>query len=1596
MKRSLSIAFLCMTFMFMYSRINAQVSAGFTSGIPTGCSPLIVSFTDASTGNPASWRWDLGNGTISTLRNPTATYFNPGSYTVKLVVRGSSGTDSLIRQQFVTVYRKPVVSFSAADSSGCFPLMVNFTDQSSAGSGSIGAYAWDFGDGSTSTEVNPSHLYTLAGNFTVSLRVTNSNGCSNSYANTAYIHVTAGVHAAFSNNSASTCEASPVIRFVNSSTGPGNLSYEWHFGDGQVSALANPIHTYTMPGSYAVTLITMSPQGCRDTMVKQNLISFGLVHSVFTAPDNICARALFSPVNNSVPAPGSVLWTFGDGTSSTQLTPLKAYATPGSYRIRLINDFGGCHDTAWHNIVVRVSPVASFAANTVNGCKVPFTANFTPSATGNNTYAWSFGDGGTSVVRNAAHTYTTAGQYTVRLVVTNSAGCSDTLTRTNYINIQRPTIVIDGFPRTGCFPLTVRPTAVVTANQPITTWLWNFGDGTTSSQQNPAHSYTRAGTFTVTLTITTLGGCTQTLSIPAAVRTGGKPDAGFLVQPRDVCASQAVIFTDTTRGNVDQWLWSFGDGDTSTVQNPRYNYVDTGFFSVTLVVWSNTCADTVTLNHIVHIKPPIAIFDVVHDCRRPMVKQFYEQSIGATTWSWNFGDGQVSTQRQPVHTYASLGSYSVTLTVTNGTCSYTARKTVRVLDENPVIIADRNAVCKDNGVNFRATGVNVANISAWNWDFADGSLNDTTPSIASHIYHERGTFTVRLNTRDALGCNDTASVVINIYGPRADFIATVPSACLGSGPTIFTDRSITDGTNAINRYSWNYGDGVMDSSPAGPFTHNYTAAANYTVQLAIRDAFGCSDTISKDAAILISRPSVNFYSPDTSSCKNIPVSFINASSGNGLRFNWTLGDGATSTDINPVHSYVSTGTYGVKLIAVDEYGCRDSLARPSYIRISMPTAAFTVSDSLGSCPPLAVIFTNHSINQSAVSWDFGDGNSSSLENPVHNYTMPGTYLAKQTITGPGGCEDVFFRKIVVKGPTGTFHYTPRIGCNPLNVTFTAVTQNRSSFLWDFTDGSTEYGNDSTVMHTYTTAGDYIPRMVLTDALGCNVLIEGADTIHVIGVSAAFTTAHSVLCDAGDVTFINETVSNDYIADWHWQFGDGSSSDEQQPIHHYALPGVYNVSLLAIAQQGCSDSVSQAASVTVYQRPLIAIAGDTSACVPANARFAATIGRGEADSLRWNWNFGNNTTASLQSPADVMYAAAGNYVVTVIVTDQHQCSDTSHHPYVVHALPNVNAGPDLAYCLGTPSALHVTGAESYHWEPLPGLSCIDCDGPLAAPGNPTVYSVSGTSIFGCISSDSVKVTPRYPFHVRVSDPDTLCLGETMRLTASGAAQYQWTPASSLSDPRSASTLAKPLTTTTYIVTGSDEDHCFTDSASIFVKVYPMPTVNAGADLSLAVGSAITMHGSGSADISNWSWTPAYNISCVNCTDPEVRPRHSTDYTVKVSNEGGCTAADQVSIFVTCNNGNLFIPNTFSPNGNGMNERFYLRGRGISGVRSLKIFNRWGEVVFERNNFNINDAASGWDGTFKGKQLASDVFVYTCEVICENMETLEYKGDITLIR
>ncbi|WP_170971087.1 PKD domain-containing protein [Ilyomonas limi] len=1611
MKKPIHFLQLCTVVLLSLFAVSAkaQPHAAFSSDVIQGCSPLVVQFTDNSTGDPTEWLWDLGNGTKSTNQSPSAVFLNAGTgtitYTIKLVVKNSIGADSVVKERYISVYSNPQVAFTSDITQGCPPFIAHFTDQSKNGSGTVTSWLWDFGEGTVSTEQNPSHTYSLPNIYTVSLTATNSEGCKQTYTWEKYIQVADTVNADFDYKYTNICQSPAPIAFTNRSSSATPLSsFNWTFGDGQTSSDSAPSHTYNNIGTYKVQLVAVNNSGCKDTIIKS--LTIGKAGADFTYnTSTACTNSAVAFTNTSSTIPASVSWDFGDGTTSTIISPNHIYKNAGKYTVTMRADFGSCVSSIKKDITIQNRPSVAFDVSKTDICQLPYKVQFTNRSTDAVTYKWTFGDGQTDAAINPEHAYTAAGFFDVKLVASSANGCADSITQKQAVRVGPPVINSLGgnLPVSGCVPQAINPKPNITSAEPIVKYKWNFGDGTTSEEANPTHVYNKEGVFAVQLIVFTASGCSDTLTLEKAVIAVMSPVAGFSASPLDVCAKSAVTFTDSSRGTVTDWSWQFGDGSTSTLPNPVHKYGDTGYFKVTLVVSNNQCRDTITKEKYVHIRPPVAAFYYKIDCAEPYKRTFKETSKGALSWQWDFGDGTSTTTPSPLHNYSTTGTYNVQLIVKNEQCSDTAKQVLRIVDEHPTFsyAMAGEAACRNDAVNFAAANFNGESISSFSWNFGDSTpVNTSSNPTPTHQYAAAGNFAPQLITTDVLGCKDTIDnkVAIKVFGAKAGF-SNLAGICINS-TAAFTDTSKSDGAHPITKWEWSYGDGKTSSYTTAPFNHLYDTAGYFNVKLTVYDSYGCKDSVVKTKAIQVTNPVADFTSAAPVKCVGNNISFVNKAVGESLVYSWNFGDNtAASSDASPVHTYKNEGLYGVKLNVTDKYGCKAEMDKQNFVTISNPKAAFKMNGPTeGTCPPLIVKPTNASTSFTSVSWIFGDGAIAAMANPTHIYTQGGNFEMKLIAKGYGECYDTATQLIKLKGPSGSFSYDILKGCNPTTVTFNAITKNATKVIWDYSDGNVDEGMESTKKHTYNEYGQYIPKLVITDNAGCQVGIENPDTIYISGIKPAYLFSTQTACDSSMAGFADASTPYwDKVKSYQWSFGDGTVSDDKNPIHYYKVSGKYRTTLTVNTAFGCTDSLSQMVDVTVHTSPVASITAPDSLCVATLATLKANDAA-KAPTTTWQWALNKSTSIGTAQNALYQFNEPGAFVLSSVATTSFGCTDTATHRLFVVAAPNINAGIDTFVCKGGATLLSATGANKYHWSSQSNLSCANCASTMVSPSEASQYIVTGNNGFGCLASDTVNVRVIEPVNV-IAQNDTLCLGENATLQVSGAKLYNWSPAVFLSDATSGAPVFKAAkdTTITYTVTGTDEKKCFADTKNVTVKVYPIPHIEiADKQIDLNVGSSVQLMMKSSADITQWRWSPSTFLSDASAQNPIATPKQSITYTCVASNNGSCFARDQISINVMCNQANMFVPNTFSPNGDGINDHFFPRGQGVFNIKSLRVFNRWGQVVFEKNNFLPNVENDGWDGTFKGQPLASDVYVYMIEITCDNNAVVPFKGNVTLLR
>ncbi len=1423
--QSLGKTILCISLLLCSVVGYGQVTADFTAPTTSGCSPLIVNFQNLSTGSGLTYQWSLGNGNTSVSENPSASYINPGTYTVTLTTTGSGGTETEIKTGFITVFTPPTPDISPSQNIGCYPFTVSFSDLSAGGDSPIASWSWDFGDGGTSTDQNPSHLYTTPGVFDVTLLLVDANGCA---ANMSFADIIESNDnaptAEFTGNPTITCLPPSDVAFANTSFGgTGSLSYIWDFGDGNTSNGTNPNNTYSAPGTFDVSLTVIDDLGCSNTLLAPDYIEIVDNISIDFVANNTspCLGNQVSFVDISSPTPTSWEWDFGDGNTSTNQFPTHLYSTPGTYEVSLNAIYSSsCQGTEVKAgyITVGEIPFVDFTADVTAGCETPFPVQFTNGSLGSGPldYIWSFGDGNISTDENPLNVYANNGVFNVSLTATNSAGCSNTVTESGYINVSvtQADFLPDVFGF--CQPLDVNFTDASISGSTIVNYEWDFGDGGTSTLQNPTYVYADTGIFDISLVITNDLGCTDTLIRSNYIFVYTPPNANFLDNDTVICPGE-IDFTDLSTNTTD-WFWNFGDGESSTEQFPTHEYQDTGHFNVTLIALNNGCSDTLEVLNMIYVSPPIASLNYSFDCDQPNTFTFNNQSYGYTDWSWQLPDNTTSTDDPLTLTFPDPGFYIIHINTSNDTsgCVDSARDTVHVTELQAGFSAANTQGCGPLDVVFTDESVDAI---SWEYYLGDGNAYSQQQN-PTYSYSEIGTYSVSQVVTDINGCTDTISQpnLVTVTGSVINFGIDTTFGC-ETLSVQFAD--LTDPPGTVTDWLWDFGDGntSTDSNPL----HVYQDAGLFDVSLTITDIGGCTSILEQpDLVNYIPYPSPAFSVNTTIGCIGDVFTFNNNSTGNAVNYLWNFGDGGTSTDVSPTHNYSFEGTFSVTLTAFNANGCDSSITEIALLDIQHPDADFSAFPTFAFCPPLLVGFTDLS-STDAISWfwSFGDGSSSNLQNPSHIYTESGLFSVFLVVTNSNGCTDTIFEPdlIELSGPSGEFDFFPdTIGCPPYDITFTSEAENVNVYTWDFGDGYLGSGEITT--HTYSQIGTYIPTLILEDNNGCTFTYQSQDTLQIqpLAVDAGLS---ATICEF-DTVQLNATGGDAYS--WFPLTG-LDNANAASPLANPSVTTEYVVTVnLGLCQN--TDTVT----VFVNPTPVVNFIG-TDVCLGGITQFSDFSSISAPDSITaWNWDLVQQL--STDTNPSLVYSAPGTYDVSLSLESSTGCTGFGTGSVTVNPAPTAAFTANDTCLFETTFLSDLSTVDNgtittWNWQ-LGNGSTSTQQNPFLTYFEDSVYQVTliVTATGGCTDTVTQPVEI-YPLPIAIVNADNVCLGEAVSfgdsstISSGSIDQWNWSFGDGGTSTQQHPTHAYGTATTQVFALTVTSDHGCVDAVSGAVTTHPLP-------------------------------------------------------------------------------------------------------------------------------------------------------------------------------
>ncbi|MFT5777800.1 MAG: gliding motility-associated-like protein, partial [Crocinitomicaceae bacterium] len=781
-------------------------------------------------------------------------------------------------------------------------------------------------------------------------------------------------------------------------------------------------------------------------------------------------------------------------------------------------------------------------------------------------------------------------------------------------------------------------------------------------------------------------------------------------------------------------------------------------------------------------------------------------------------------------------------------------------------------------------------------------------------------------------------------------------------------------------------------------THIYPADGIYSVQQLVTNVFGCQDSTTLD--ILIHPQPIAGFS-NLTVCAQDVVDFTDTTIGAPTYWEWDFGDGiGTSLSQNTTYVYPVGGFYDVELIAGNAVGCVDT----TVVTIEVYTNPVALYSADTVCYLDITTFTDLSSDVVPLAtwyYDFGDGiNNSGLQNPTYIYQAAGTYPASLTVTNIYGCDSTIQINVVVNNvPIADF--TTDTVCWGSPTTFTDISIGTvNTWNWDFGNGFSST-NGPVENYTYPLPGSYLASMEVDGGVGCTDIAY--QVVIVVDVLTPAIGVQATACLEEIVQFQDLSVAAPgvLITGWNWDFGDGSTSILQDPLHGYLIPGTYTVTLDVQTSTGCTNSGTT--TITVFDPPSSAF-DFTIPCEGQPTIFTDNSTDPLGAISYWEWDFGDASLLSFDPSPSHTYAVAGNYDVTLVVASTNGCNDTIIQTVTIYPSPTADFVNGLE-CGGVPVDLTSTSVGtivSYEWIYAGSTFSTAQDTLYAFPTTTDTHPVTlvVTTDLGCIDSVTHDVITRPvvsfdfgPFETAGCPVMEVSFFENS-LVSSGGAIVNW-----LWDLGDGSFSFSPNPTHFYEDEGSytvslqvitDQDCIYTDTLIYSIIVYPQPTANftyAPHDISILNPEVdFTNTSSGAQDV-EWHFGD-FDYS------NEWHPTHTYNDTgyfevaQTVYNEYGCPDTMYQTLYV---HGEfvVYAPNSFTPNGDGMNDYFNVKAYGLESYELL-IFNRWGELVHTVTEYDV-----GWDGKYRGQECQSGS--YTWKLVGIDFEKIprDYVGHVILL-
>lgn len=892
------------------------------------------------------------------------------------------------------------------------------------------------------------------------------------------------------------------------------------------------------------------------------------------------------------------------------------------------------------------------------------------------------------------------------------------------------------------------------------------------------------------------------------------------------------------------------------------------------------------------------------------------------------------------------------------------------------------------------------------WDFGVLTDEDYRAANPTITYLVPGTYKVTLT---ALFQNMVVTAVenITIYGlPDFTIVVDRNYICQPGDITFTAQPSIPVAT-----YTWNFDDGTtLVNEPSGTLAHTFNGYMDYNINVTATTIQGCSTLQS--IPVSVSKPSATLtYSPKNGCLPadvTLQADVLLPAGSTVSNYSWNFGDGSPSisnsaNQVNHIYNLQSGGRPTLNITTSE--GCTNTFTFDSIFFGSPPQPVFLSTDKITICFSETGTFRAKAGGADSYKWDFGDNISLLTVDTLVTHKFTSLNKFKVNVTPLfNGCEGTSESiDISVVGVKAAFALNNYCAKRDSFILYTTSLGTVTNLLWNFGDGSPTSNlaaprhifpddskftttlvvydsisncKDSVARHVYTT----ILKLIPTDSFVCR---NSMVTLKVEGVDIAAGVSYFT-------TLLGKNI---------WNYGPKNNFVTQKADSS----GIFKNRVIVYVENKCADTLVQTLHLQVggpmvdFDRPEFLCFSDQIS-VQNKTQTAFSYHQ----ITNWSWNFGDSIHLDNKiSPSPFSYDKPGKYWISLKATDSKGCLDSIRKQTMVNPLPfiAVSSSSSIA-CPGDSVRLNAIHQGNIRWSPVLNVSCDTCSSIYVTPIQPTVYTAAAFDTIGCTNSFKVNLNtyPSYALNPILRDTG-FCFGGSVQLNPGIEEEgltYRWTPNTGLSDPTIFNPIASPLSSTIYQLNIIDSAGCFPTSAQMNVIVHALPVIDSTLPIIVPYNGNFTLNPTYGPDIVSYLWNPITQLNCTTCPYPSGIALESITYTIKAFTSHGCMASATIQLQLDCKAENLLMPTAFTPNGDNLNEYFYPIARGMNMVHKFIIFNRYGQVVFERSNFKPNDENSGWDGYIQGKLQPAGNYLYSISAICSLGFEIHKKGSVMLIR